>query len=278
MAVLVMIDVDTNTFTNAPGNATSDNDVTITFRVSTTYARILLADDSYSNGEFEQDLAVAKGTSGDTSFADMTGYASSGQYSRSGSTYTYGAKESAIVDGEGYPDTVRDDIYWNGTKVYEAGFVPGTSWNIGNSVEGDSDGYTYTILLQQETVGSDTYYSVMQSDPALTAYVNNTGVTITHMKVVWSGTVSDAGSQTTPLRTLNGSPFTTSSDTGWVAVSSVTDIDFVVQQVVSISNGSPGGASHNTDGKLEFWVRASGYNDTKIKEIGVNINTFAESS
>ena len=272
------VDCDTNTLTNAPGNSVSRNDVDVKFRVSGTYAFIYLQDDSYSSGEFEQDLAIARAASGTTSFADKTGYTSSAQYNRNLSTYSYGTRERQVVDGEGFNDTVRDDIYWNSVKVYDAGFVLGTTWSPGDSVAGDSDGYTYTVGSYQEVYNNDEYYSVIQSIPALLAYSNNTGVTITHMKVVWSGTTSDQGGQTVPLRTLNGSAVGTSGDTGWVSVSGATDIFFSVVQQISYTGGSTGSGSHSTDGKLEFWVRASGYNDTKIKEIGINIRTLAEST
>ena len=272
------VDCDTNTLTTAPGNSTSRNDVDIKFRVSGTYAFIYLQDDSYSSGEYEQDLAIARAASGTTSFADKTGYTSSAQYSRNLSTLTYGTREQQVIDGEGYNDTVRDDIYWNGTKVYEAGFTLGSTWAPGNQVAGDSDGYTYTIGQYQEVYNGDEYYAVIRSIPALLAYQNNTGVTITHMKVVWSGTTSDQSGQVVPLRSLNGSAVSTSGDTGWVSVSGATDILFSVIQQISYTGGSTGTGAHNTDGKLEFWVRASGYNDTKIKEIGINIRTLAETT
>ena len=272
------VDCDTNTLTNAPGNSVSRNDVDVKFRVSSGSAFIYLQDDSYSSGEFEQDLAIARAASGTTSFADKTGYSSSAQYNRNVNTLTYGTRERQVVDGEGYNDTVRGDIYWNSVKVYDAGFVLGSTWSPGDFVAGDSDGYTYTIGSYQEVYNGDEYYSVKQGIPALLAYQNNTGVTISHMKVVWSGTTSDQGGQTVPLRTLNGSPVGTSNDTGWVTVSGATDIFFSVIQQISYTGGSTGSGSHNTDGKLEFWVRASGYNDTKIKEIGINIRTLAETT
>ena len=271
------VDCDTNTLTNAPGNSTSRNDVDVVFRVIGTAASIRLRDDSYSSGEFEQDTAVARAASGTNSFADATGYTSTSQYNRSNMIYTYGAREQNVVDGEGFNDTVRDDIYWNGTKVYDAGFVLGSTWSPNQSVAGN-DGYTYIIGSFQEIYNDDEYYSVKQSTPDFLGYRNSTGVTITHMKVVWSGTTSDAGGQTVPLRTLNGSAVGTSGDTGWVAVSGTTDILFSVIQQISYTGGSTGSSTHNTDGKLEFWVRASGYSDTKIKEIGINIRTLAETT
>lgn len=271
------VDCDTNTLTNAPGNSTSRNDVAVVFRISGQIAEIRLRDDSYSSGDFEQDLAIARGPSGTNSFADATGYTSSEQYNRSLSTYTYGTREQQVIDGEGYNDTVRDDIYWNGTKVYDAGFALGSTWSPNDSVVGN-DGYTYVIGSYQEVYNSDVYYAVKQSTPSFLGYRNNTGATISHLKVVWSGTNLNASGQTVPLRTLNGSAVSTSGDTGWVAVSGTTDIFFSVIQQVSYTGGSVGSSSHNTDGKLEFWVRASGYNDTKIKEIGINIRTLAEST
>ena len=266
------VDVDTNTFTNAPGSATSDNDVTIRFRCFGGSAYIYLLDDSYSNGEFEQDLAVARATSGSTSFADKTGFTSSETYNRTST--------SAVTINQGgvEPETYKGPMLWGGTTIQAQDSTPGLSWSVNDTVTVGNT--VYTVHSFEEVFNDDEYYSLTQSVPPLLGYQNNTsgGVTISHMKVVWSGTVSNAGGQTVPLRTLNGSAFTTSSDTGWIAVSGTQDIEFDVRQIVSISNGSPGGASHNTDGKLEFWIRASGYNDTKIKEIGVNINTFAESS
>ena len=272
------VDCDTNTLTNAPGNATSRNDVAVVFNVVGTYASIRLRDDSYSSGDFEQDLAVARAPSGSTSFADMTGYSSSEQYNRNTNVYTYGVKELYVIDGEGYNDTARGDIYWNGTLVYNAPFFFGDTWSPGDSVAGDSDGYTYVVGSYQEIYQNDTYYAVKQTTPDFLGYQNNTGVTITHMKVVWSGTTSNQGGQIVPLRNLNGSAVGTSGDTGWVSVSGSTDIFFSVIQQISYTGGSTGSGSHSTDGKLEFWVRASGYNDTKIKEIGINIRTLAEST
>ena len=268
------VDVDTNTFSNAPGNATSDNDVKIRFRCLGSTAYIYLYDDSSSNGEFEQDLAIARASSGTTSFADKTGYATSETYSRSiPATYAV-----TLNQGGAEPETYQGPLIWYGNTIQSTSSTPGTSWSVNDTVTiGNS---VYTVHSFEETYNDDDYYSLTYSIPPLLAYQNNTSgsVTISHMKVVWSGTNSNAGGQTVPLRTLNGSAFTTSSDTGWIAVSGTQDIDFDVRQIINISNGSPGGASHNTDGKLEFWLRASGYNDTKIKEIGVNINTFAESS
>ena len=272
------VDCDTNTLTNAPGSSVSRNDVDVIFRVNGSTASILLQDNSYSSGEFEQDLAIARAASGTNSFADMTGYLSTPQYNRNLSTYSYGVKERQVVDGEGFNDTARGDIYWNSVKVYDAGLVFGSTWSPGDSVSGDSDGYTYTVGAYQEVYNNDTYYSIIQSDPAFLGYQNNTGVTITHMKVVWSGTTANQSGQTTPLRTLNGSAVGTSGDTGWVSVSGLTNIYFSVVQQISYTGGSTGSGSHNTDGKLEFWVRASGYNDTKIKEIGINIRTLAETT
>lgn len=275
------VDCDTNTLTTAPGNSTSRNDIDIIFRCFGGSAYILLQDDSYSSGEFEQDTAIARAASGSTSFAGKTGYTSTAQYNRSLSTYTYGVRELSVVDGEGFNDTLRDDVMWNGTNVHEgSGYGLGSTWSPGDQVSGDSDGYTYTVGAYQEVYNDDTYYSVTQSLPALLGYQNNTsgGVTISHMKVVWSGTTQNAGGQTVPLRTLNGSAVTTSGDTGWVSVSGLTNIYFSVIQQVSFTSGNTGSATHNTDGKLEFWIRASGYNDTKIKEIGVNIRTLAETT
>jgi hypothetical protein len=273
------VDCDTNTLTTAPGNSTSRNDVDVIFNVVGTYASIRLQDDSYSSGEYEQDLAIARAASGSTSFAGKTGYTSTAQYNRSLSTYTYGVRELQVIDGEGYNDTMRDDVMWNGTNVHEgSGYGLASTWSPGDQVSGDSDGYTYTVGAYQEVYNNDTYYSVIQSLPALLGYQNNTGVTITHMKVVWSGTTADQGGQTVPLRTLNGSAVGTSGDTGWVSVSGSTNIYFSVVQQISYTGGSTGTGSHNTDGKLEFWVRASGYNDTKIKEIGINIRTLAETT
>ena len=272
------IDCDQDTLTTAPGNAISRSDVAVVFRVSGTSASIRLRDDSYSSGDFEVDLVRAIAPSGtNNSFADATGYTSSSQYNRIGNAYTYGTRTVNVVDGEGYNDTVRDDIYWNSTKVYDAGFNLGTDWNPNDSVAGN-DGYTYVIGSYQEVYNDNTYYSVKQTTPDFLGYRNSTGVTITHMKVVWSGTTFNQGGQTVPIRTLNGSAVGTSGDTGWVAVSGTTDIFFSVIQQISYTGGSTGSGTHNTDGKLEFWVRASGYSDTKIKEIGINIRTVAEST
>jgi len=206
---------------------------------------------------------------------------SSEQYNRVNNVYSYGVLESYVVDGEGYNDTSRGDIYWNSQKVYDAPFGFGTTWSPGDSVAGNvitNDPYTYTVGSYQEIYNNDTYYAVIREIPAFLGYQNNTGVTITHMKVVWSGTTNNQSGQTVPIRTLNGSAVGTSGDTGWVSVSGVTDIYFSVVQQISYTGGSTGSGSHNTDGKLEFWVRASGYNDTKIKEIGINIRTLAEST
>jgi hypothetical protein len=272
------IDCDQDTLTTAPGNAISRSDVAVVFQVSGTSAYIRLRDDSYSSGDFEVDLARAIAPSGTTnSFADATGYSSSSQYNRSGNIYTYGTRTAQVVDGEGYNDTIRDDIYWNGTKVYDAGFALGTEWNPNDSVAGN-DGYTYVIGSYQEVYNNNEYYSVKQTTPDFLGYRNSTGVTITHMKVVWSGTTFNQGGQTVPIRTLNGSAVGNTGDTGWVAVSGTTDIFFSVVQQISYTGGSTGSGTHNTDGKLEFWVRASGYSDTKIKEIGINIRTLAEST
>lgn len=266
------VDCDTNTLTNAPGNAVSRNDIDIIFRCFGGSAYIYLQDDSYSSGEFEQDLAIARADSGTTSFADKTGYVSSETYNRTDT--------SAVTLNQGgvEPETYRGPMKWGGTTIQSASGTPGTQWFVNDTVTVGNT--VYTVHSFEEVFNDDEYYSLTQSIPPLLGYQNNTSpsVTISHMKVVWSGTTSNQSGQTVPIRTLNGSAVGTSGDTGWVSVSGQTNIYFSVIQQISYTGGSTGSGSHNTDGKLEFWIRASGYNDTKIKEIGINIRTLAETT
>ena len=264
------VDCDTNTLTNAPGSSVSRNDVDVIFRVSGQVASILLQDDSYSSGEFEQDLAIARAASGTTSFADKTGYSSSETYNRT-STYAVTINQGGVE-----PETYKGPLVWSGTTIQALDSTPGGSWNVNDTVTVGNT--VYTVHSFEEVFNDDEYYSLTQSIPPLLGYQNNTGVTITDMKVVWSGTTSNQSGQTVPLRTLNGTTVSTSGDTGWISVSGTTNIYFSVVQQISYTGGSTGSGSHNTDGKLEFWVRASGYNDTKIKEIGINIRTLAETT
>ena len=264
------VDCDTNTLTNAPGSSVSRNDVDVIFRVSGQVASILLQDNSYSSGEFEQDLAIARAASGTTSFADKTGYSSSETYNRT-STYAVTINQGGVE-----PETYKGPLVWSGTTIQALDSTPGGSWNVNDTVTVGNT--VYTVHSFEEVFNDDEYYSLTQSIPPLLGYQNNTGVTITDMKVVWSGTTSNQSGQTVPLRTLNGTTVSTSGDTGWISVSGTTNIYFSVVQQISYTGGSTGSGSHNTDGKLEFWVRASGYNDTKIKEIGINIRTLAETT
>lgn len=264
------VDCDTNTLTNAPGSSVSRNDVDVIFRVNGSTASILLQDNSYSSGEFEQDLAIARAASGTTSFADKTGYSSSETYNRT-STYAVTINQGGVE-----PETYKGPLVWSGTTIQALDSTPGGSWNVNDTVTVGNT--VYTVHSFEEVFNDDEYYSLTQSIPPLLGYQNNTGVTITDMKVVWSGTTSNQSGQTVPLRTLNGTTVSTSGDTGWISVSGTTNIYFSVVQQISYTGGSTGSGSHNTDGKLEFWVRASGYNDTKIKEIGINIRTLAETT
>tara|TARA_B100001057_G_scaffold271412_1_gene271622 strand:+ start:14771 stop:15715 length:945 start_codon:yes stop_codon:yes gene_type:complete len=263
----------TNVISNAPTDAYGENDVIIRFSATNSgLARIRLYDEGGSAyGDFAAHLCnCVPGSGSSVSFVGMDGSTDGEVYSRTG-TQTYAVE---LYQGGSEPETYRGPLIYQGTTIQAQSNIPGTGWNVGDYV--DSGGSRYTIHSYEEVYNDDTYYSIERTSPPLTGYSNNTSVTLSHMKVVWSGTTSNGSSYVVPVRTLNGSTVGTSNDTGWLAISTSRDVDFDVRQI--IEENEIGGGTHDTDGKLEFWLRGSGYADTKVKEIGVKILTFAEAS
>jgi hypothetical protein len=268
------IDCDTSTFTNAPGSATSVNDVSIFWtRAGTSTVNIKLTDNSSSSGEFETDNAnYINDSAVSTSFADFTGVTDGPRYTNG----TYEWNENVITDGEGFQETYIT-IIWNGATVFGpsgAGFgtIPSgtTSVTVGD--------YIYTRGTDQTGSGSLRDFQVSRRKGPVITYINGTGVTITHLRMVVDvATASASGGSIVPLRTLEGSPLSTgSNDSGWIAVNLGDELELSIYQGDTAGSGEA--HTYAFDATIEFWARASGYNDTKLKEIRTTINTFAESS
>lgn len=267
------IDCDTNTFTNAPGSASSINDVSIFWKKVSNTLFIRLTDDSSSSGEFETDTAnYINDSASSTSFADKTGVTDGPNYTNG----TYEWNENLITDGEGITENYLT-IVWNGTTVYGPtstgiGSVPGSTTSI---AVGD---YTYIRGADQTGSGPIRDFQVSRRKDAATVYSNSTGVTITHLRMVVDVTTASAsGGAIAPLRTLEGSALSTgSNDSGWIAVNSGDELELSIYQGDVAGSGEA--HTYAFDATIEFWARATGYNDTKLKEIRTTINTFAESS
>lgn len=268
------VDCDTNTFTNAPGSASSTNDISVFWtKASSSFLRINLTDDSTSSGEFETDTSRYFNTGGTaTSFNDKTGDSSGLLYTNG----TYEWNENLITDGEGITENYLT-IVWNGSTVYGPistglGSIPGSTTSV---TVGD---YTYFRGTDQTGSGSTRDFSVSRRKDSALVYTNNTGVTITHLRMVVDvATASASGGSIAALRTLEGSPLSTgSNDSGWIAVNNGDDLELRIYQ----GDAAGSGESHTYafDADVEFWARATGYNDTKLKEFRITVNTFAESS
>jgi len=268
------IDCDTNTFTNSPGSATSVNDVSIFWtRAGTSTVNIKLTDNSSSSGEFETDTAnYINDSAASTSFADFTGVTTGPLYTNG----TYEWNENEITDGEGITETYLT-IRWNGATVYgptSIGFggVPGSTTSV---TVGD---YVYTRGTDQTGSGSTRDFQVSRRKGPVSVYVNGVGAAITHLRMVVDvATASNTGGAIVPLRTLEGSPLSTgSNDSGWIAVNLGDELELSIYQGDTAGSGEA--HTYAFDATIEFWARATGYNDTKLKEIRTTINTFAESS
>ena len=268
------VDCDTNTFTNAPGSASSSNDISVFWtKASASFLRINLTDDSFSSGEFETDTSRYFNTGGTaTSFNDKTGNTTSSLYTNG----TYEWHENEITDGEGITENYLT-IIWNGVTVYgpvSTGFgtIPGTTTFV---TVGD---YTYFRGTDQTGSGSPRDFAVSRRKDSALVYTNSTGVTITHLRMVVDVTTATAsGGSIAPLRTLEGSPLSTgSNDSGWIAVNSGDDLELRIYQGDAAGSGEMHVYAFDAD--VEFWARATGYNDTKLKEFRITVNTYAESS
>ena len=268
------IDCDANTFTNAPGSASSVNDVSIFWeKNSSTRLLIYLTDNSSSSGEFETDNAnYFNDSASSTSFADKTGATTGPLYTNG----TYEWNENLITDGEGITENYIT-IRWNGATVYGPlsqgfGTIPGTVTSV------TVGGYTYSRGTDQTGSGSIRDFQVSRRTNPAVVYNNNTGVTITHLKMIANVTTASAsGGSIVPLRTLEGSPISTgSNDSGWIAVNAGESLELSIYQGDVAGSGEE--HIYAFDATIEFWARATGYNDTKLKEIRTTINTFCESS
>lgn len=282
-----------NGFSNAPTNASGYGKFTLKFyRSSTQGLRITVADDSSATGEvttleIKSYRPNAAGAPSTNSFAGATGDESSEQYNRSLSTYSYGAREQQVVDGEGMNDTTRDDIYWNSVKVYDAPFSLGSTWSPGDVVTGN-DGYNYKIGSYQEVYNSDEYYAVIQVDPSETHYAFNASNAITGIRAVLTPTTSTSSttgghSQTTPLRNIAGSAITNNGtnvaiDTGWKTTSNDMTTGITLSLIHNTGTVSDASASNVFDAKLELYARTASEGDVRIKDFRVYMVTSSVST
>lgn len=280
-------------FANAPTNASGYGKFTLKFyRSGTQGLRLIVADDSSATGEttnldIKSYRPNAAGSPTTNSFAGATGDETAEQYSRNVNTYSYGVKEQQVVDGEGFNDTTRGDIYWNSVKVYDAPFAFGTTWSPGDTVTGN-DGYTYKVGSYQEVYNSDEYYAVIQVDPSETHYAFNASNAITGIRAVLTPTTSThtttgGHSQTTPLRNIAGSAITSNGtnvaiDTGWKTSSSDMTTGITLSLIHNTGTVSDASASNNFDAKLELYARTASEGDVRIKDFRVYMNTSSVST
>lgn len=241
----------------------------------TSGLRLIATDDSQAtgtgSGATRFDYAYARGpnstSNAQTTYNDQTGASTT----NSGSVGSYEWRETDYIDGEGMPET-RLDVRWNSVLVFTALIYVGQSFVIG------SDGLRYTKDSQFSTTTNTVYYGLTQSNPGLTAYVNNTtSGNITGIKMKMTVDAASApGGNVAPLRTMNGSNVdaVNSYDTGWITSNLSTGIPVVINQLPNIANSSSGNATYIFTGWIELWARASGVSDTKVKDCRFAITTI----
>jgi hypothetical protein len=281
-------------FANAPGNCAATADGSIKwFRSGTNGLRITVTDDSSATGETGtsdstySNRPAASGSPATNSFEGATGEDDGSQYNRSLGTYSYGVREQQVVDGEGYNDTVRDDIYYNSVKVYDAGYVLSSTWSPGDSVSGDSDNYTYTVGAYQEVYNDDTYYAVVRSVPSETHYSFNATAAITGIRAVFTPTTSSSsgtggGGALQPVKTFDGTAVpnnTTLSamDSGWKTTANDMSTGVTLAFIQTTGTMSDSSAIYTLDGRLDFYARTATSGDTLVKSIRMRAQTTADS-
>jgi len=237
--------------------------------------RLIATDDSLATGSGSGatrfDYAYARGpnstSNAQTTYNDQTGTSTA----NSGSVGSYEWRETDYIDGEGIPET-RLDVRWNSVLVYSVLVYVGQSSVVG------SDGRTYTKGSQFSTTTNTVYYALTQSNPGLTAYVNNTtsgNITGIKMKMTVDASSAQAGN-VAPLRTMNGSNVDAINnyDTGWITSNLSTGIPVVINQLPNIATSSAGNATYIFTGSIELWARASGVSDTKVKDFRFSATTI----
>jgi len=271
-------------FANAPSSAAASSRVSLIWKlVGSNQCQLRVEDDSSASGESgTSDLTnstrpVASRPPLLNDFSDATGDSDSPQYNRSLSTYSYGVKEVNYVDGEGFNDTARGDIYYNSVKVYDAGFVMGSTWSVGDSVPGDNDNYTYRVGAYQEVYNSDEYYAVIREVPNEEHYRFTTTNTCTKLKMDYEiNTLTNASGVTVPLRTLAGNVLASGSNSsGWITSSLSTGITLNIQQI--ISSLSDDSKTHATDGIIKLYAGDSS-NEGLLKQFRLRVYTSATST
>lgn len=240
----------------------------------TSGLRLIATDDSQAtgtgSGATRFDYAYARGpnstSNAQTTYNDQDGTSTT----NSGSVGSYEWRQTDYLDGEGIPET-RLDVRWNSVLVFTALVYVGQSSVVG------SDGRTYTRGFEFSTTTNTTYFGLTQSNPGLTAYVNNTtSGTITGIKMKMTvDTASAQAGNIAPLRTMNGSNVdaVNSYDTGWITSNLSTGIPVVINQVPNIASSSSGNATYIFTGSIELWARASGVSDTKVKDFRFSATT-----
>ena len=270
-------------FANAPSGASASSRVSLIWNAGSTTCHLYVEDDSGATGESgTSDLSastrpVASRPPLLNDFSGATGDSESEQYNRSLSTYSYGVKEVNYVDGEGFNDTARGDIYYNSVKVYDAGFNMGSTWSVGDSVPGDSDNYTYTVGSYQEVYNGDEYYAVIRGVPAEEHYRFTTTNTVTKLKMDYEvNTLTTASGVTVPLRTLAGNPMTSGSNSsGWITSGLNTGITLNIQQLTGVLSDDT--KVHVTDGVVKLYAGDS-TNEGLLKQFRLRVYTTATST
>lgn len=198
-----------------------------------------------------------------------------------GGTTAIGMIESQSAVGTGAPQAETDnDVVW---------YVSGTQ---GLRIKIRSQGSATTS--GQNTLALDSSICIAPSasggqSTALTSsyqdmYVFNAGQTITALKITGtciatsddgSGLASGGGSLsvTAPLRTLAGSAITSTAgqtfDSGWITSNlTTTGVHLRVNQGHASASTSPEETiQYNYNCEVEFWARATGVADTKMKTV-----------
>ena len=247
----------------------------------TSGLRLIATDDSQAtgtgSGATRFDYAYARGPNSTSNFQTTYNDQDGTSTTNSGSVGSYEWRETDYIDGEGIPET-RLDVRWNSVLVFTALIYVGQSFVTG------SDGLRYTKGSQFSTTTNTVYYGLTQSNPGLTAYVNNTtsgNITGIKMKLVVTNVAEPAGGNIVALRSLtnaaggNLGPITSNGtyDSGWLTSGMGTGLTVVCNQVPNIATSSAGNCTYLFQGSGELWARASGVSDTKVKDFLFSVTT-----
>ena len=265
-----------NQVVNGGSSANAKTRFGLNYYVSgTSGLRLIATDDSQAtgtgSGATRFDFAYARGPNSTSNFQTTYNDQDGTSTTNTGSVGSYEWRQTDYIDGEGIPET-RLDVRWNSVLVFTALVYVGQS-----SVTG-SDGLTYTKGSQFSTTTNTVYYGLTQSNPGLSAYINNTtSGTITGIKMKMAvDSASATAGNVAPLRTMNGTNVDAvgNYDTGWITSNLSTGIPVVINQLPNIANSSAGNATYIFTGSIELWARASGVSDTKVKDFRFSATTI----